>query len=115
MKNSPTDPIASPLLYPSHADLPPAVVQVAGLDLLRDEGLLYEKLLREAGVKTRLHVSVNLTGRIVSNIITAFLRDRYPGLSHGFHVAHPHFKASQQFEENFKKGLRWLLEGAKDS
>lgn len=48
--------MASPLLYSSHANLPPALFQLTGLDLLRDEGLLYEKLLREAGVKTRLHV-----------------------------------------------------------
>lgn len=53
---SPTDPEVSPLLYPSHAGLPPAFIQVAGLDPLRDEGILYEKLLREAGVQTKLNM-----------------------------------------------------------
>lgn len=56
LRNSPDDPTVSPLLYPSHANLPPAIIQVAGLDLLRDEGILYAKVLKEAGVKTRLHV-----------------------------------------------------------
>ena len=44
----------SPLLAPSHAGLAPAFIQVQGLDPLRDEGILYEKLLREAGVPTRI-------------------------------------------------------------
>lgn len=46
----------SPLLAPSFKDLPPAYIQVAGADPLRDEGLLYEKFLKEAGVETRLDV-----------------------------------------------------------
>ena len=52
----PTDTSVSPLLLSSHRGLPPAFIQVAGLDPLRDEGLLYEKLLKEAGVRTRLEV-----------------------------------------------------------
>lgn len=43
----------SPLLASSQAGLPPAFLQVMGNDPLRDEGLLYERLLREAGVKTK--------------------------------------------------------------
>ncbi|KAH8100057.1 Alpha/Beta hydrolase protein [Cristinia sonorae] len=93
LRNSPEDPTASPLLFPSHANLPPAFFQVAGLDLLRDEGLLYERVLREAGVKTKLHV--------------------YQGVSHGFHLIFPQLAASKKFEEDFKNGLVWLLGGAK--
>ncbi|EEB90182.1 hypothetical protein MPER_11648 [Moniliophthora perniciosa FA553] len=52
----PADTRMSPLLLSSHRDLPPAFIQVAGMDPLRDEGLLYEKLLKEAGVATKLEV-----------------------------------------------------------
>lgn len=56
LQSNPQDDTISPLLSPSHAGLPPTVVQVCGLDLVRDEGLVYEEVLREAGVKTRLTV-----------------------------------------------------------
>ena len=46
----------SPLLAESFEGLPPAFVQVVGADVLRDEGLLYEQYLREAGVPTMLEV-----------------------------------------------------------
>ncbi|TCD70239.1 hypothetical protein EIP91_004420 [Steccherinum ochraceum] len=36
--------------------LPPTYLLIAGLDVLRDEGILYERLIREAGVKTRLTI-----------------------------------------------------------
>ncbi|KAF9269057.1 hypothetical protein L218DRAFT_969681 [Marasmius fiardii PR-910] len=55
-KAPPADPRVSPLLLSSHKDLPPAFIQVYGSDPLRDEGLLYDKLLKEAGVPTRLKV-----------------------------------------------------------
>jgi acetyl esterase/lipase len=41
-------------LLANHTGLPPAYIQICGLDPLRDEGLLYERLLREQGVPTRL-------------------------------------------------------------
>ena len=49
----PNDPLYSLILAPTHAGLAPAYFQVAEVDPLRDEGILYEKLLREAGVKTK--------------------------------------------------------------
>ena len=52
------DPDVSPLMAESFSELPPAFVQVAGADLLRDDGLLYEQYLREGGVSTQLKVSV---------------------------------------------------------
>ena len=55
---SATDPDFSPLLATSHAGLPPACMQVCGMDPLRDEGILYEKVLKEQGVKTKLHMCV---------------------------------------------------------
>ncbi|KAJ6506915.1 Alpha/Beta hydrolase protein [Mycena sanguinolenta] len=55
----PTNPEVSPLLA-DHTCVPPAYIQVCGLDPLRDEGLLYERLLREQGVPTRLDMCTYL-------------------------------------------------------
>ncbi|RDW74849.1 hypothetical protein BP6252_05991 [Coleophoma cylindrospora] len=41
---------ACPILAESFKDLPPALVQVAGMDPLRDEGFAYAKALRDDGV-----------------------------------------------------------------
>jgi acetyl esterase/lipase len=52
-----TDPLFNPLLHPNLRDLPPAYLQVAGLDPLRDEALIYEHVLREEnGVQTKMDV-----------------------------------------------------------
>lgn len=50
---SPKDPLVSPLWAASHADLPPALVQTADLDPLRDEGRLYAERMAAAGVPVR--------------------------------------------------------------
>lgn len=55
------DPSATPLAYQSpveaesHANLPPAYVEVAEFDCLHDDGVLYTRLLQEAGVEAELH------------------------------------------------------------
>ncbi|RDX46321.1 hypothetical protein OH76DRAFT_1356169 [Lentinus brumalis] len=85
----PTDPRYAPLLYPSHAGLPPAYIQVLELDPLRDDGIIYEKALRKAGVRARI--------------------DLYPGVSHGFHMSFPTIKLAEKGREDVLKGLNWLL------
>ncbi|KAI0057882.1 hypothetical protein BV25DRAFT_1830628 [Artomyces pyxidatus] len=87
------DPEMSPALYPSHAGLPPAYIQVCGLDPLRDEGILYARLLREAGIPTRLDV--------------------YPGVPHGFQVVAPNIGLASKLKNDTYNGFRWLLAGGK--
>lgn len=61
----------APLLANDLAGLPPALIQVAGFDPLRDEGVAYAERLRAAGVAVELeeypglsHGYINMTGRI---------------------------------------------------
>lgn len=87
----PTSPLRSPLLFPTgHADLPPTYLQVAGADPARDYGLLYEEVLKGAGVKTRADV--------------------FSGLPHGFWRFFPQAEFSKDFSRKTEEGFRWLLE-----
>lgn len=73
-----------------HNGLPPAYFQICGLDPLRDEALIYERVLREEyGVKTKM--------------------DIYPGLPHGFWGTFFFLKSADRFREEQVKGLGWLL------
>ncbi|OAA66609.1 alpha/beta hydrolase fold-3 domain-containing protein [Niveomyces insectorum RCEF 264] len=54
------DPGHSPLLADSFKDLPPALLQIAGYDPLRDEGLAVAEKLKKDGVPTEVHVYAGL-------------------------------------------------------
>ncbi|KAK1992600.1 alpha/beta hydrolase fold-3 domain-containing protein [Colletotrichum falcatum] len=73
-----------------HKGMPPTFLQVAGKDILRDDGLVYERALREHGVDTRLEV--------------------YPGAPHG-HIAFQgeSVGSSVKARVDVYKGLAWLL------
>ncbi|KAK5730708.1 hypothetical protein LTR15_000646 [Elasticomyces elasticus] len=86
------DPLFSPLLVPTgQKGLPPSYFQICGMDPLRDEALIYERVLREEqGIKTKV--------------------DMYPGLPHGFWSIAPKLKVSEKFVEDSVKGAEWLLQ-----
>lgn len=52
----PADPYVSPLRAPDLSGLPPAIITVAGCDMLRDQGRRYANGLAAAGVAVRLTV-----------------------------------------------------------
>ncbi|ORY18218.1 Alpha/Beta hydrolase protein [Clohesyomyces aquaticus] len=73
-----------------HRGVAKAFFQVAGLDPLRDEAVLYDRVLREQGVLTRFEL--------------------YDGLGHMFWTNWPEMEVSTRFVEDTVKGFRWLLE-----
>ncbi|KAI0738664.1 alpha/beta-hydrolase [Daedaleopsis nitida] len=91
----PADVRLSPVLATSHAGLPPAYFQCMECDPLRDEGLLYERLLRESGCTTKLIL--------------------HRGCSHATHYFFPHIAASAKIIGEAQVGLEWLLSFTKSA
>jgi acetyl esterase/lipase len=56
----PREPYISPLYAPDHSGLPPALVQVAEHDPIRDDGLRYAAALQAAGVEVRTTTYVGM-------------------------------------------------------
>lgn len=65
------DPYARPVIAESHAGLPPAWVHTAEFDPIRDDGEVYAKKLRAAGVPVEY--------RCAQGMIHGFLRARFTG------------------------------------
>ncbi|CAG9986532.1 unnamed protein product [Clonostachys byssicola] len=72
------DPQASPLLSDNLKYLPPALIQVAGMDPLRDEGYAYAEALKNSGVSVTLNT--------------------HAGMPHAFYV-YSHFKKTKEYHE----------------
>ena len=70
------------------AALKTTYLQVAGLDAVRDDALIFEKALASAGRRTRLDV--------------------YQGQPHGFWSILPEMKASKKFVSDYVAGIKWL-------
>ncbi|KAB2574667.1 hypothetical protein DBV05_g6682 [Lasiodiplodia theobromae] len=65
--------------------------QVCGWDPRRDEGLLFEQLLKETDLQTRLHI--------------------YPGLPHGFWTSCPDLPVSRKWEKELVEAVKWMVDG----
>ncbi|KKK18798.1 hypothetical protein P175DRAFT_0476567 [Aspergillus ochraceoroseus IBT 24754] len=82
----------SPFNWPTgHQGLPRTYFQICGMDVLRDEALIYERVLRsECGVPTRV--------------------DLYAGLPHVFYANFPQHRRSGLYLNDTMRGFGWLLE-----
>ncbi|CAI7622585.1 unnamed protein product [Penicillium discolor] len=87
----PTDKRLNPGLLSSEeaAMLPPTTLGIAGYDPLRDEGLLYGKLLTENGVPTNINV--------------------FKGVPHGFRRFGERLAVCKQWDQTMEDGIRWAI------
>ncbi|KAJ4148691.1 hypothetical protein NW765_017558 [Fusarium oxysporum] len=74
----------------AHKGLPPVYFQICGQDPLRDDGLIYEKVLRENDVRTKV--------------------DIYAGVPHGFADVFKDFIQCEKWKSDIWKGIAWLME-----
>lgn len=83
--------LAAPLNWPTgHVGLPRTYFDICGLDIVRDDSLVFEALLRdECAVETRSNV--------------------YPGMPHIFWQYFPTLSQTKRWEIETTKGMGWLL------
>jgi acetyl esterase/lipase len=70
---------------------PPTVFGVAGMDPLRDEGLLFAMTLAEASVPTDVNI--------------------FPGLPHGFRRYGDSLSECERWDKVMENGTMWVLSG----
>ena len=78
------------MLNDNFKDVPPAYIQVADLDPMLDEGLLYEQELRKNDITTKL--------------------DHYERVPHMFHCNRREMPTARQYVQDVLQGVRWRLE-----
>jgi acetyl esterase/lipase len=71
-----------------HVGMPRTLLQVAGMDMYRDDALIYRRMLEDASVQTRLRV--------------------YAGVPHGHANLYPGLKASKEARIDTLEGIGWL-------
>lgn len=71
-----------------HVGMPRTFLQVAGMDMYRDDALIYRRMLEDASVQTRLRV--------------------YAGVPHGHANLYPGLKASKEARIDTLEGIGWL-------
>lgn len=85
-----SNPLHSALLWPGgHKNLPPHLIQCCGLDPLRDDSLIYDKVLKDAGVPVQTIV--------------------YTGVPHGFDGMFSQIGLAQKFVKDRSEWLTSVL------